>query len=127
MDLIALNLFCLGYKKDIQEKWLSQRSLKFDSQKLNIFISKSDQHDFLEFIGLLKMQTLFKWLSIVDHNAKAHLIKYFVEHPYKHHLIVLEVDKQDTFGVIFELNQTAVQFTTYANSEKKEKVVVNSS
>lgn len=89
--------------------------------------SKSDQPDFPGVYWPPKdAPALFKWLSLVDHNAKAHLIKYFVEHPYKHHLIVLEVDKQDTFGVIFELNQTAVQFTTYANSRKKEKVAVNS-
>lgn len=109
--------------KDIQEKWLSQRSLKeFDSQKLNVFSLKvrptrlsgvhwppKDPH------------ALFNWLSLVDHNAKAHLIKYFVGHPNKHHLIILEVDKQDTFGVIFELNQSAVQFATYANSRKNGK------
>lgn len=109
--------------KDIQEKWLSQRALKeCDSQKLNIFILKVRP---IRLSGVYwppkDAQALFKWLSLVDHNAKAHLIKYFVEHPYKHHLIVLEVDKQDTFGVLFELNQTVVQFTTYANSKTKRK------
>jgi molybdopterin/thiamine biosynthesis adenylyltransferase len=109
--------------KNTKEKWLSQRSLKeFDSQKLNIFTLKVRP---IRLSGVnwppKDAQALFKWLSFVDHNAKAHLITYFVEHPYKHHLIILEVDKQDTFGVIFELNQTAIQFTTYANSRKKGK------
>ena len=110
-------------EKNIQEKWLSQRYLKeSSSQKINVFILKVRPTRLSGVHWPPKdAKALFKWLSIVDHNAKAHLIKYFVEHPYKHHLIVLEVDKQDTFGVIFELNQTAVQFTTYANSRKKGK------
>jgi molybdopterin/thiamine biosynthesis adenylyltransferase len=109
--------------KDIQEKWLSQRFLKeFDFQKLNVFIIKVRPTRLSGFHWPPKnAQDLFKWLSLVDHNAKAHLINYFIENPYKHHLIVLEVDKQDIFGVILELNQTAVQFTTYANSRKKGK------
>lgn len=109
--------------KDSQEQWLSQRALKeYDSQKLNTFILKIRPTRLSGVHWPPKdAQHLFKWLSIVDHNAKAHLIKYFVEHPYKHHLILLEVDKQDTFGVILELNQAAVQFTTYANSKKKGK------
>ncbi len=109
--------------KDIQEKWLSQRSLKeFESQKLNIFILKVRPTRLSGVHWPPKdARALVKWLSLIDHNAKAHLIKYFVEYPYKHHLIVLEVDKQDTFGVILELNQKAVQFTTYANSRKTGK------
>lgn len=109
--------------KDIQEKWLSQRSLKeSDSQKLNVFSLKIRPTRLSGVHWPPKdAQALFNWLSLVDHNAKAHLIKYFVEHPNKHHLIILEVDKQDTFGVIFELNQLAVQFSTYANSRKKGK------
>ena len=104
-------------EKNIQEKWLSQRYLKeSSSQKINVFILKVRPTRLSGVHWPPKdAKALFKWLSIVDHNAKAHLIKYFVEHPYKHHLIVLEVDKQDTFGVIFELNQTAVQFTTNFN------------
>ena len=91
--------------KDIQEKWLSQRDLKeFDSQQLNVFILKVRPTRLSGVHWPPKTaQALFTWLSLVDHNAKTHLIKYFVEHPYKHHLIVLEIDKQDTFGVIFEL------------------------
>lgn len=109
--------------KDVQGKWLNQRLLKeFDSQKLNVFILKVRPTRLSGVHWPPKdAKALLQWLSFVDHNAKAHLIKYFVEHPYKHHLIVLEVDKQDTFGVIFELNQTAVQFTSYANSRKKGK------
>lgn len=109
--------------KYTQEKWLRQRSLKeFDSLKLNVFNLKVRPTRLSGVHWPPKdPQALFKWLSLVDHNAKAHLLKYFVEHPYKHHLIILEVDKQDTFGVIFELNQSAVQFTTYVNSRKKGK------
>mgnify|MGYP004566976429 CR=1 FL=1 len=109
--------------KDIQAKWLSQRSLKeFDSQKLNVFLLKVRPTKLSGVPWPPKdAKALIQWLAFVDHNAKAHLIKYFVDHPYKNHLIVLEIDKQDTFGVILELNQTAVQFTTYANPRKKGK------
>lgn len=110
--------------KDIQEKWLSQRNLKeLDSQRFNVFILKVRPTRLSGVHWPPKdAKALFTWLSLVDHNAKAHLIKYFVEYPNKHHLIVLKVDKQDSFGVIFELNQTAVQFTTYFNSRKKGKI-----
>lgn len=109
--------------KDIQAKWLNQRSLKeFDSHKLNVFLLKVRPTKLSGIPWPPKdAKALIQWLAFVDHNAKAHLIKYFVDHPYKHHLIVLEIDKQDTFGVILELNQTAVQFTTYANPRKKGK------
>ena len=110
--------------KDIHEKWLSQRSLEeTDRRKLNVFclivrpIKLSGVH-----WPPKDAKALFQWLSHVDHNAKAHLIQYFVAHPtIKHHLIVLDVDKQDTFGVVLELNLKAVQFTTYANPRKKGK------
>lgn len=109
--------------KDIHQKWLMQRDLyEFDSKKLNTVIIKVRPNrlsgvnwppkDSIEFL---------EWLSVVDHNAKAHLIKYFVEHPFKHHLILLEVDKQDTLGLVLELNQKAVQFSTYANNKKSGK------
>lgn len=121
-DLQESVLYC-DDTKDIHQKWLMQRELcEFDSQKLNTFIVKVrptklsginwPPKDSIEF---------FKWLSVVDHNAKANLVKYFVEHPFKHHLILLEVDKQDTLGLILELNQKAVQFNTYANNKKSVK------
>lgn len=110
--------------KDIQEKWLSQRSLEeTDSRKLNIFCLTVRPTKLSGVHWPPKdAKALFQWLSKVDHNAKAHLVQYFVGHPTtKHHLIVLNVDKQDTFGVVLELNLKAVQFTTYANPRKKGK------
>lgn len=115
-------LYC-NNTKDIHQKWLMQRGLyEYDSQKLNTFVVKVrptrlsgvnwPPKDSIEF---------FEWLSVVDHNAKANLVKYFVEHPFKYHLILLEVDKQDTLGLVLELNQQAVQFSTYAKRKKTGK------
>jgi len=97
--------------KDIQEKWLSQRSLEqTESRKLNIFCLTVRPTKLSGVHWPPKdVKALFQWLSKVDHNAKAHLVHYFVDHPAtKHHLIVLDVDKQDTFGVVLELNLKAV-------------------
>lgn len=107
---------------EIKENWLSQRSLEeTDSQKLNVFCLTVRPTKLSGVHWPPKdAKALFQWLSKVDHNAKAHLVHYFVHHPTtKHHLLVLDVDKQDTFGVVFELNLQAVQFTTYANPRKK--------
>lgn len=111
------------HNRDIYQKWLSQRGLtQKDSQKLNSFILKVRP---TRLSGLQWPPQdaihLFQWLSVVDHNAKAKLVRYFVENPSKKHLIFLDVYKQDTFGVVLDLNLDAVQFTSYANYKKSGK------
>lgn len=59
---------------------------------------------------------LFKWLGDVDHNAKVQLAKCFVPHVSKNHLILFEIENQDTLGLVLELNLQATQLKTYANS-----------
>ncbi|MGB3111304.1 MAG: E2/UBC family protein [Psychrobacter alimentarius] len=111
------------HDKDIYHKWLSKRELSQKSlQKLNSFILKIRP---TRLSGLKwppeDAAQLFKWLSQVDHNAKANLVRYFVENPSKQHLIFLDIHKQDMFGMILDLNQKAVQFTSYANYKKSGK------
>lgn len=108
---------------DIQQKWLSQRELEeFESQKLKTFTLKVRPTRLSGISWPPKDPTeFFEWLSVVDHGAKAQLVKYFVENHSKHHLILLEIDKQDTLGVILELNQNTVQFSTYTNTKKTGK------
>jgi len=115
-------LYCAN-TKDIHQKWLMQRELyESDSQKLNTFMVKV-RPTRLSGVNWPPKNSVefFEWLSVVDHNAKANLVKYFAEHPLKHHLILLDVDKQDTLGLILELNQKAVQLSTYANHKKSGK------
>ncbi|EMN0828786.1 ThiF family adenylyltransferase [Providencia rettgeri] len=109
--------------KHIQHKWVNQRGLsQVSSRKLSTVILKV-RPERLSGIQWPPQNTvqLFQWLSQVDHNAKATLVRYFVETPTKDHLILLEIDKQDTFGVLLKLNQKAVQFSTYANHKKTGK------
>lgn len=111
------------HDKDIYHKWLSKRELSQKSlQKLNSFILKIRP---TRLSGLQwppeDAAQLFKWLSQVDHNAKANLVRYFVQNPSKQHLIFLDIHKQDMFGVILDLNLKAVQFTSYANYKKSGK------
>lgn len=107
-------------EKEIFHNWLRQRGLtRKDSQKLNSFILKirPTRLSGLQWPPQNAVQ-LFQWLAQVDHNAKANLVRYFVENPSKQHLIFLEVDKQDTFGLVLDLNLKAVQFSSYANYKK---------
>lgn len=112
------------HDKDIHRKWLNQRGLsQQNSQTLNSFILKIRP---TRLSGLQwppqDAAQLFQWLSQVDHNAKANLVRYFVEnHLSKQHLIFLDIDKQDTFGVVLDLNLKAVQFNSYANHKKLGK------
>lgn len=109
--------------KEVQQNWLRQRELaQNDSQKLNSFILKVRPTHLsgLQWPPTNAVQFL-QWLYQVDHNAKAKLVRYFVENPSKHHLIFLDVDKQDIFGLVLELNINAVQFSSYANYKKSGK------
>lgn len=111
------------HDEDIYRKWLSKRELsQKSSQKLNSFVLKvrPTRLSGLQWPPQDAVQ-LFQWLSQVDHNAKAKLVRYFVENPSKQHLIFLDIDKQDTFGVVLDLNLKAVQFNSYANHKKSGK------
>lgn len=105
------------------QKWLVQRSLyELESQRLHTFIVKVRPNRLSGINWPPKNSAeLFNWLSIVDHNAKAHLTNYFVQNPFKNHLILFDIEKQDILGIVLELNKQAVQLSTYANSKKTGK------
>lgn len=110
-------------EKEIYQKWLRQRGLSQEfSKKYSSFVLKV-RPDKLSGVKWPLNDTvqLLQWLSQVDHNAKAKLVQYLVENPSKHHLIFLDINKQDTFGVLLELNLKAVQFNSYANYKKAGK------
>jgi len=115
----------LYYNTEVEnyKNWSTQRNLEeFDIKKLHVFLVKVRPTHLSGIHWPPQNSTqFFAWLTIVDHNAKAQLVKYFVENTYKHNLILLEVEKQDTIGLILELNQEAVQLNSYANANKIAK------
>ncbi|WP_288398382.1 E2/UBC family protein [uncultured Acinetobacter sp.] len=114
------------YHKNQEEqykKWLEQRSLtKIDSTKVSTRVVKIRPNRLSGINWPPKnFKELISWLADVDHNAKAFLIDYFVKYPVKNHLLLLDVDKQDTLGLMLELNLNATQLSTYAHSKKNTK------
>lgn len=105
------------------QKWLTQRKLiEIETQKLYTYVIKVRPNRLSGVNWPPKnSRELFKWLSTVDHNAKALLTKYFVQKQFKHYLILFEIEKQDTLGIVLELNKQAVQLSTYANTKKTGK------
>ncbi|EPP0801425.1 E2/UBC family protein [Acinetobacter baumannii] len=105
------------------KNWLMQRGLyETKSQRLHTFVIKVRPNRLSGVNWPPKnSKELFDWLSTVDHNAKAHLANYFVQNRFKNHLILLEVDKQDTLGLVLELDTQTVQLSTYANTKKTGK------
>lgn len=108
---------------EVYKTWRTQRNLSENtSVKVNTFVLKVRPKKISGTHWPPKdANQFFEWLTVVDHNAKASLVRYFVDHPHKNHLIFLDVEKQDTFGIVLELNQTAVQLNTYANHRKTGK------
>ena len=120
--IIESVLFHNNTMRDYQT-WVKQRKLcQIDSLKIHTFKIKVKPNRLSGVNWPPKNSAaLFEWLSSVDPSAKAHLVNYFTQIRRKNYLVLLEIDKQDTLGIVLELSDQATQLQTYANSKKNSK------
>lgn len=106
-----------------RDAWLSQRGLKLrDARSIvagHIRIKPA------RLAGLAWPPENFKdvlsWLAAVDNVARQHVIEHLIKNPVKRHFLLLDVDKQDTVGIYFELNTKAVALNSYTSPKKRKK------
>lgn len=106
-----------------RDAWLTQRALKVRDTKsiLTGYIRIKPTR----LAGITWPPESFKgvlsWLAVVDNVARQHVIEHLIKNPVKRHFLLLDVDKQDTVGIYFELNTQAVALNSYASPKKRNK------
>lgn len=106
-----------------RDAWLTQRTLKLRDEK-SIVVGYIRIRP-TRLAGIVWPPQSFKdilsWLAVADNVARQHVIEHLIKNPVKRHFLLLDIDKQDTVGIYFELNTQAVALNSYTSSKKRKK------
>lgn len=65
------------------------------------------------------LKSLLTWLADADSNARRRLLRYLSSKPYtRKHMIVLDIEHQDTIGLLIELNLKALSLKSHNGKNK---------